>query len=135
MRRLLVDCWFRLALCLAAGLLAGGTSWAADKDVEHGPKKYRATLHQDGKEVEKEFDMGKEKDTADLAEALRKGEVGELTVSKTPDIFGLSVDLGLWTLVVFLLLLYILRKAAWKPMLEGLQRREEGLHGDIATAR
>jgi F-type H+-transporting ATPase subunit b len=33
--------------------------------------------------------------------------------------------LGLWTIVVFLILLLILRKYAWGPMLEGLQRREQ----------
>jgi F-type H+-transporting ATPase subunit b len=36
-------------------------------------------------------------------------------------------DLGIWTLVVFALLLLVLRRYAWGPMLEGLQKREENI--------
>jgi len=50
------------------------------------------------------------------------------------DIFRWSLDLGIWTLVVFLLLLFILTKYAWTPMLEGLRKREEGIHGAIREA-
>lgn len=41
------------------------------------------------------------------------------------------VDLGIWTLVVFILLLVILRRYAWGPILQGLQKRET----DIQQAR
>jgi F-type H+-transporting ATPase subunit b len=34
-------------------------------------------------------------------------------------------DLGIWTIVVFALLLLVLRRLAWGPMLEGLQKREQ----------
>lgn len=34
-------------------------------------------------------------------------------------------DLGLWTLVVFLLLLALMRAFAWKPIMEGLEKREQ----------
>src|ERR671936_824072 len=36
-------------------------------------------------------------------------------------------DLGIWTLVVFALLLLVLRRFAWGPMLEGLQKREQNI--------
>ncbi|MFN4259796.1 MAG: F0F1 ATP synthase subunit B [Gemmataceae bacterium] len=47
----------------------------------------------------------------------------------------LALDTTLWTIVVFLLLLFILRKYAWGPMLEGLQRREENIKAAIEDAR
>jgi F-type H+-transporting ATPase subunit b len=43
--------------------------------------------------------------------------------------------LGLWTVVVFLILLLILRKYAWGPMLEGLQRREQNIRETIEEAQ
>ncbi len=44
-------------------------------------------------------------------------------------------DLGLWTLVIFVLLLLLLRKTAWGPMLQGLQRREEIILGSVEEAK
>src|SRR5207244_7753840 len=42
-------------------------------------------------------------------------------------IFEWALDLFIWTLIVFLLLLFILSKYAWKPMLEALRTREENI--------
>jgi F-type H+-transporting ATPase subunit b len=47
----------------------------------------------------------------------------------------LKFDLGIWTLVVFVLLLLVLGKLAWKPMLEGLKKREENLLNAVEEAR
>jgi F-type H+-transporting ATPase subunit b len=44
-------------------------------------------------------------------------------------------DLGIWTIVVFGVLLLVLRKYAWGPMLEGLQRREQNIQGALDEAR
>jgi F-type H+-transporting ATPase subunit b len=52
-----------------------------------------------------------------------------------PNIFGPAIDLGIWTLVVFILLLLILGRYAWGPMLQGLQRREQNIHNAIAEAQ
>ncbi|MEI8279295.1 MAG: F0F1 ATP synthase subunit B [Bacteroidota bacterium] len=48
----------------------------------------------------------------------------------------LTPELGLffWTLVAFLLVLFILRKFAWKPILSMLGEREKGIAESIATA-
>lgn len=54
---------------------------------------------------------------------------------ETPNLFSPAVDLGLWTLVVFILLLLILGKFAWRPMLEGLHKREQNILNAIAEAR
>ena len=43
-------------------------------------------------------------------------------------------DLALWTAVVFLCLLAILWKFAWKPIAEGLDKRERGIADQIAAA-
>ena len=52
---------------------------------------------------------------------------------------GLSrFDLGIYTLIVFSLLMVILGKFAWKPMIEGLDKREATLlksHADAGLAR
>ncbi len=48
----------------------------------------------------------------------------------------LTPELGLffWTLVAFLAVFFILRKFAWKPILESLGEREKGIADSIATA-
>ncbi len=45
-------------------------------------------------------------------------------------------DLGLiiWNLLAFLLVLYILAKFAWKPILKSLKERETGIADALATA-
>jgi len=48
----------------------------------------------------------------------------------------LKVDPGLllWTVITFLILLLILWKAAWKPIVEALDSRAEKIRGDIENA-
>jgi F-type H+-transporting ATPase subunit b len=50
-------------------------------------------------------------------------------------VFGWALDLAVWTIVVFLLLLWVLSKYAWKPMLEGLQRREQNIRAALEEAQ
>ena len=44
-------------------------------------------------------------------------------------------DLAMWTLVVFLCLLALLGKFAWGPVMEGLEKREQGIADKIEEAR
>jgi F-type H+-transporting ATPase subunit b len=46
-----------------------------------------------------------------------------------------QTDLALWTLAVFSLLLFLLTKFAWKPIMEGLAKREQGIADTIAATR
>jgi F-type H+-transporting ATPase subunit b len=48
----------------------------------------------------------------------------------------LTPDLGLmlWNLLAFLILLFILRKFAWKPILSSLKTRETNIADSLATA-
>lgn len=44
------------------------------------------------------------------------------------DPFAIVLDLTIWTSVVFILLFFVLRAFAWKPILEGLHKREQVIH-------
>lgn len=47
---------------------------------------------------------------------------------------GWKTDLALWSLVTFVLFLFVLRKAAWGPLISGLDQREAGIRAAIAEA-
>ena len=44
--------------------------------------------------------------------------------------FGLII----WTLLAFLIVFFILKKYAWKPILESMNKREKGIADSLATA-
>jgi F-type H+-transporting ATPase subunit b len=48
---------------------------------------------------------------------------------------ALSADLAIYTFVIFLLLLLVLWKFAWRPISEGLDRREQAIAENIAAAQ
>ena len=48
---------------------------------------------------------------------------------------SISGELGIWTLVVFALLFFILKKVAWGPILDGLRKREETIQGALTDAQ
>jgi F-type H+-transporting ATPase subunit b len=63
-------------------------------------------------------------------------EAGKGVKMDVPEgIFKGSTDLAIWTLVVFALLLFILGRFAWKPMLEGLKRREDNIRASVEEAQ
>jgi F-type H+-transporting ATPase subunit b len=47
----------------------------------------------------------------------------------------LLTDLSVWGLVVFVVLVFILGRFTWKPMLEGLKKREEGIRAAVEDAQ
>lgn len=51
------------------------------------------------------------------------------------ELFGWALDLGIWTLIVFLVLLFVLSKFAWKPMMQGLEHRERAIHAALHEAQ
>ena len=82
--------------------------------------------------------------TASAPPALADAPKGEHGASQTgkidvADKFGLKrYDLGIYTLIVFAILLVILGKFAWGPMMAGLDKREAHLrkaHDDAEAAR
>ena len=50
------------------------------------------------------------------------------------DLITPEFGLVFWTLVTFLILLFILRKFAWKPILGAVSDREEGIKDALASA-
>ena len=51
-----------------------------------------------------------------------------------PDPLLFDVDLAICTAIVFLLTMAILRKFAWGPISSGLEKREQSIADNIATA-
>src|SRR5262245_31828305 len=51
------------------------------------------------------------------------------------DVFKGWLDLSIWTIVVFLVLLFVLGKYAWKPMLQGLEQREHSIQSAMEEAK
>jgi F-type H+-transporting ATPase subunit b len=50
------------------------------------------------------------------------------------DLLVPSFGLLIWTLLAFLIVLFILKKFAWKPILNSLKERETGIADSLATA-
>lgn len=51
-----------------------------------------------------------------------------------PNLLSPRFDLTIWSIVVFGVLFWVLRRFAWKPLLEGLQKREHGIQAAIDEA-
>lgn len=47
---------------------------------------------------------------------------------------GFQRDLALWSLIVFVLFVIVLKKLAWQPLIEGMDQREAGIRNAIADA-
>ncbi len=89
-----------------------------------------------GMPVERDFNITKkEDDLKDLKNLLQEGKVLTLEKEKEPNPLEITWDLGLWTLVVFGLLYYFLRKLVWTPMLSGLQKREDNIRSAVEDAQ
>jgi F-type H+-transporting ATPase subunit b len=73
---------------------------------------------------------------AQNSKAATKDHNDHKAEEKGPPIFlPIRIDLAIWTLVVFLLLLFVLTKYAWNPMLAALQKREENIHSALDEAQ
>src|SRR5262245_61594021 len=81
------------------------------------------------------IDLTKAEDRATLSALFKEGKVEEIKEDKPPAILDLRWDLGLWTIVVFLVLFFVLRKMAWGPMLEGLKKREDHIRLAVEEAK
>jgi F-type H+-transporting ATPase subunit b len=68
------------------------------------------------------------------AEDEQKAAAGHNEAAKD-NVFAGVLDLAIWTIVVFLILLFVLRRWAWGPMLEGLEKREQAIASAIEDAK
>jgi F-type H+-transporting ATPase subunit b len=60
---------------------------------------------------------------------------GAVEPKTTPGPEEFRTDMAIWTFVVFIVLLLILTKFAWGPIVAGLQKREQGIADNIAAAQ
>jgi F-type H+-transporting ATPase subunit b len=111
---------------------AGGKAQPASG--HHGPPKYKAGLHVDGKEKEASFDLTSPQQREQLVGHLTRGEVHELKLDQPPNILALRWDVGLWSVVVFIVLYWVLSKFAWPLILDGLQKREGNIQARLDDA-
>jgi F-type H+-transporting ATPase subunit b len=113
---------FRLyvSVVVAASLVSGGLLLAQEKQVEHSAP----AAHEAGHAADAGHAAGHD------AHAPHLGAIG---VDTSPAAW--STDLAVYTFVVFLLLLLVLWKFAWKPISEGLDRREHAIAENIASAQ
>jgi F-type H+-transporting ATPase subunit b len=75
---------------------------------------------------------GKDEPQAEKGDPSDKGHKDD----SPPHIFTpVRIDLAIWTLVVFLSLFFILKKAAWGPIMEGLHKREDAIRSAVEEAK
>jgi F-type H+-transporting ATPase subunit b len=102
-------CWVLFGLVvLLLGFVMTAPARAADEPAAHGTGEPAASGHgSEGHDAHSTEDQG---------------------------LFGKALDLGIWTVVVFLVLLWVLSKYAWGPMLQGLQKREQNIQDALDRA-
>jgi F-type H+-transporting ATPase subunit b len=72
--------------------------------------------------------------TAEMDDAGGHGVALDDGHAETGVPIGFKLDLALWSLIVFLVFLFVLKKTAWGPMIDGLDKREAGIRASIAEA-
>ncbi len=70
-----------------------------------------------------------------LAAALAAAPAAYAAPAEGGDVFAGDVGNAVWTVVIFLLVLVVLGKFAWGPLLKGLQAREAYIRESLETAR
>jgi F-type H+-transporting ATPase subunit b len=131
--RALVDTrfWRSSALAFAAAMLAG--SFAARGVAAESPAATVAAEQEASGGALAKATSGAAAGGAKAAAEEHDMEMGVPKSIQGPEEF--KTDLAIWTFVVFLVLLGILTKFAWGPIVAGLQKREEGIAANIAAAQ
>jgi F-type H+-transporting ATPase subunit b len=69
------------------------------------------------------------------AGAAHDAHAGEHAAHGNTDPLSIDPDLAVFTLVVFLILLGVMSKFAWRPIVEGFERREKNIAENLAAAQ
>ncbi len=109
---------FLMLMALALPAIFADSSWGADKSDSAASE---------------EHDHGDHDEDAHHDDAAHGGGAHGGGDS-APNPLATDPDLALWTLGVFLLMLFVLKAVAWTPIMEGLKAREEGITGNLAAA-
>jgi F-type H+-transporting ATPase subunit b len=126
-------------LLLTASLVLAGLVLVATTARSHGAEpekkegaKPRVYVYEEGN---KEFDLSREKDQHELIDLLQHQDVDHLSLKKERTFLEDLADLAIWTVVIFLILFFILWRFAWKPILEGLHKREHNIQAAVEDAQ
>lgn len=130
---------FTLSMMVGATLLAFAPMACFSEGAKQGDKstekpfaKYKARIENKSKQ----FDMTKPAQREELLQALAAGRVEELEgEAEIENPLKIKYELAIWAIVIFAVLLFVLRKMAWTPMLEGLQKREESIKSSVEEAK
>lgn len=72
--------------------------------------------------------------TAVGAAALSSPAVLAAQEAEGGGLFNVNLGLSAWTVIVFLVLLFVLTKFAWRPILDAVEAREEGIREALEEA-
>lgn len=131
-RRLILGLLVGVALLASAPIARSEANGEEGKIAEKPFTKYKARIEN----KTRQFDMTKPAEHKALLDALDAGDVEELEgEAEMQPPLKIRYELAIWAIVIFVLLLIILRKMAWAPMLEGLQKREENIKNSVEEAK
>jgi F-type H+-transporting ATPase subunit b len=137
MRHVLLGCCLAFGLALAS---QAGPVRAAKDDKPHD-KKDDSGHKPHGKVFKSEkhtFDLEQKAEQEKLIALLLSGEVETLHADHGDprgSFIKQLAEQGIWTIIVFVLLLLVLRAVAWKPILEGLHKREHAIAAAVEEAQ
>jgi F-type H+-transporting ATPase subunit b len=105
-------------------------------DADHGDAGHSDAHHDDAHHDDGHGDDGHGDDHAhghhlEIGHSALDGD--ELRAFESPAYF--QGDLAIWSFAVFVLLLMLLTKFAWKPIMEGLDKREQSIADTIAATQ
>jgi F-type H+-transporting ATPase subunit b len=120
-------------LALSALALPVGAQEPHDaKHAENPPTVIATDSHHDTKT----FNLADAKKRDEFFNEMISGHLEHAEVQRPMENpMKIAAEVGIWTIVVFILLLLILRKAAWGPILEGLHKREETIKNAVEEAK
>ncbi|TWT48853.1 ATP synthase F0 subunit B [Botrimarina hoheduenensis] len=126
MNRIMIDrCFLTLVFALALSLGSIGNAVRAEESETVKPAAADS--------AEADAEAAGADDTHDAA-AHDHADADAHAAKGGPDPLATDPDLAIWTFVVFLAMLAILSQVAWKPIMDGLQAREDGIAGNLAAA-
>jgi F-type H+-transporting ATPase subunit b len=133
MRKSLVAFVSIAALLMGVQLAFGEDAPGGRAQQRHDNEEIIVKLKLHGQEEMKALHLNNKDDRQFFIEHLNDLEEAERV--DTPDLFALKRwDLGIWSIVIFVLLFLGLSKFAWKPMVTGLQKREENIRSSLEQA-
>ena len=74
-------------------------------------------------------------DSASLDEAGLHGSVEQHNQAEAPSLLKLDPGVGIWAIVVFVILLLLLKKFAWGPIITSIDERDKSIRDSLEKAK